>query len=163
MASQKRMLIPIGAGLIASLFMTGVYFGIVSWAESFQHATDLFWQDRWLVLPIVLGFGLQMALFTILKLGLFIPISSAGPTGALTGASGATSTMTMVACCAHHVADVLPFLGLSAAAAFLANYRLVFMGIGLATTITGIVVMLVAIFRARRIALQHLTLSAEAN
>jgi hypothetical protein len=70
--------------------------------------------------------------------------------------------MSMVACCAHHVADVLPFLGLSAAASFLANYRLVFMGIGLATTITGIIVMLVALVRARRMAINHLATMAEA-
>ena len=158
----KRLFIPIGVGILASLLMSGVYFGIVSWAESFQHAVDFFWQDWYLIIPIIGGFGIQAALFTVLKLRLFIPVASTAASGALTGAGGATSTMSMVACCAHHVADVLPFLGLSAAASFLANYRLVFMGIGLATTITGIVVMLVVLVRARRMAINHLATMAEA-
>jgi len=162
MSKRKRILLPIGFGLLGALFLTGIYFGIVSWAESPEHALDLFWQDRWVVIPIILGFGIQVALYTILKKGLFIPVASMGQSGAMTGAGGATSTMAMVACCAHHVADVLPILGLTAAAAFLADYQLAFMLLGLGTTIIGIIVMLVILFRARRKALQHLTLKMEA-
>ncbi len=56
----------------------------------------------------------------------------------------------MVACCAHHVTDVLPILGLTAAAAFLAEYQRAFMAIGLGTTIVGIFVMQAILMRARR-------------
>jgi hypothetical protein len=63
----------------------------------------------------------------------------------------------MVACCAHHVADVLPILGLTAAAAFLAQYRLAFMLIGLGTTMIGIAFMLTIIVKERRKAAQLLT------
>jgi len=48
-------------------FLTGLYFGLVSWAEGPAHAVDLFWEDRWIVLPIILGFGIQVALYVILK------------------------------------------------------------------------------------------------
>jgi hypothetical protein len=68
----------------------------------------------------------------------------------MTGASGATSTIAMAACCAHHVTDVLPLIGLTAAATFLAEYRTAFMLIGLGTTLIGIVVMLVILVRERR-------------
>jgi ABC-type nickel/cobalt efflux system permease component RcnA len=44
----------------------------------------------------------------------------------------------MLACCAHHLADVLPFLGLTAAAVFLNEYRGWFMAAGLALTVAGI-------------------------
>jgi hypothetical protein len=66
------------------------------------------------------------------------------------GAGGTTSTIAMVACCVHHVSDVLPILGLTAAATFLAQYRIAFMLVGLGTTLIGIAVMLVILFRARR-------------
>ncbi|MFZ3080423.1 MAG: hypothetical protein WA109_12145, partial [Bellilinea sp.] len=66
---------------------------------------------------------------------------------------GATSTVAMVACCAHHAADVLPILGLTAAATFLAEYRTAFMVAGLASNLIGIIVILVTILRARRMAL----------
>lgn len=150
MSNFKRILWPLGAGFLGSILISGLYFGIVSWAESPSHAIDLFLEDRWIVIPIILGFGVQMALYTILKKRLFVPTTSVGPSGALTGAGGATSTIAMVACCAHHVTDVLPILGLTAAATFLAEYQTAFMLVGLGTTLIGIVVMLVILFRERQ-------------
>jgi len=158
----KRILWPIGAGLVGASLLTLIYFGIVSWAESPQHAIDLFWEDRWIVIPLILGFGVQSALYIILKKRLFIPVAHTGPGGALTGAGGGMSTVAMVACCAHHVADVLPILGLTAAAAFLAEYQLAFMVVGLGTTLVGIVVMLIILLKERRKAMQYLTPLTEA-
>lgn len=162
MTKRKRIFLPIAMGLLGAGFLTALYFGIVSWAENPQHAIELFWQDRWIVIPIILGFGVQAGLYTVLKKGLFLPVDSIGASGTMTGAGGATSTLAMVACCAHHVTDVLPILGLTAAAAFLADYQIYFMILGLGTTIIGIVVMLVILVRARRKALQHLEMKMEA-
>jgi hypothetical protein len=163
MTRRNRILIPLGAGLLGAVILTAVYFGIVSWAESPKHAAEFFWQDRWIVIPIILGFGVQAALYTILKLRLFLPVNNtrlggsmtpAPASGASVGASGTTSTIAMVACCAHHVTDVLPILGLTAAATFLAKYRLAFMGVGLGTTLLGIGYMLFILFLERRKAIQ---------
>ena len=161
MSRRKRLLWPIGAGSLGVTFLTGLYFGIVSWAESPQHAAELFWEDRWIVLPIILGFGLQAALYVILRKQLFIPVAHTGPSGKLTGANGGMSTAAMVACCVHHVTDVLPILGLTAAAAFLAEYRIAFMIVGLGMTLVGILLMLVILFRERRKAIRMLELSME--
>ncbi len=161
MSRTKRIVWPIGAGLLGSLFLTGLYFGIVSWAESPQHAAELFWEDRWIVLPIILGFGIQTALYVILRKGLYLPVAQIGPSGKLTGASGGMSTAAMIACCAHHVADVLPVLGLTAAAAFLAQYRVAFMFVGLGTTLLGIIFMMAILFKQRRKAIHMLSLSSE--
>ena len=147
-----------GAGFLGALFLTGLYFGIVSWAESPEHALEFFWQDRWIVIPIILGFGVQVALYVILKKRLFVPVASVGPSGMLTGAGGTTSTIAMVACCAHHVTDVLPILGLTAAATFLAQYRTAFMLVGLGTTMVGIGVMLAILSKERRKTLQMIAL-----
>jgi hypothetical protein len=143
------------------LFLAMVYLGIVSLAESPQHAVDLFWQDRLIVVPIIVGFGVQMGLYVTLKKRLFVPAAHMGPSGTLAGASGATSTLAMVACCAHHVTDVLPILGLTAATAFLAEYRITFMLVGLGTTVVGITVMLVILFRERRKALSMMPIAVE--
>lgn len=152
-----RSLIPIGAGVLAALGMMGVYLGIVSLAGSPAHALSLFWEDRGLVLPILLGFGLQVGLFTLLKTGLYLPVN-APSSGAVTAAGGGVSTAAMVACCVHHVTDVLPLVGLSAAAAFLANWKVPFMIAGLATNLLGISLMLAAVRRARqRWAMQGVT------
>jgi len=56
----------------------------------------------------------------------------------------------MVACCLHHVTDVLPVLGISAAATFLTRYQRPFMLLGLGMNIVGIVVILVVLYREGR-------------
>ena len=162
-SSRKRYLLPFATGIGGATLLTLLFFGIVSLAESPKHAVEFFWQDRWIVIPIIVGFGVQVALYTILKKRLFLPVTDTGHSGKLVGAGGATSTLAMAACCAHHVTDVLPILGLSAAAAFLSQYRTLFIVVGLGTTLVGITVMAVILLRERRKAL-HLfaTPSAEA-
>ena len=147
---DRRIVWPVSVGLLAGAGLSLLYFAILSWAESPRHALEQFWTDRWIVLPIVVGFGVQAALYTILKKRLYLPAASPGPSGPLMGAGGTTSTAAMIACCAHHVSDVLPLLGLTAASAFLAQYRTTFMLIGLATTLTGIAVMLAILMRERK-------------
>ncbi len=154
--SAKRILLPLGAGVLGAVFLTGVYLGIVSLAESPAHALDLFWQDKAFVVPIILGFGTQVGLYTLLKKGLYVPMRVPAA-GATTAAGGGMSTMAMVACCAHHVADLLPLVGLTAAATFLANWKIPFMIVGLLTNLIGIAVMLREVFRARRHAIAHLS------
>ena len=61
---------------------------------------------------------------------------------ALAGTGTATSSISMVACCAHHLADVLPIVGLSGLAVFLVEFRTPLVLFGLATNALGIVVML---------------------
>ncbi len=161
MSPTKRILWPLGGALAGMAFLTALYFGLVTWAETPQHALDLFWEERWIIIPLIVGFGVQMALYTILKKRLFVPVNGAGSSGAITGASGATSTLAMVACCAHHVTDVLPILGLTAAATFLAEYQTAFMLVGLGITIIGIGLMIVILIRERNKAIEHMKLCTE--
>lgn len=167
MNKRLRKFIPLGIGILAAAFLSTVYLGIVSWAESPQHALDLFWEDRWLVTPILLGFGVQAGLYTVLKMRLHIPelpaqtgdLGGKHGSGASVGAAGATSTVAMVACCVHHVADALPILGLTAAATFLAKYQTAFLAAGLATNLLGIGVILRIILRERKVSLTHREIS----
>jgi hypothetical protein len=146
----KRFLIPLAAFLLGSAFIASFYIGILTWAQGWDYASSQFVRDRWYVVPILLGFGVQAALYSILRFRLFIPITSTGHTGAMMGTSGGTSATAMVACCIHHVTDVLPILGLSAAASFLTRYQRPFMLVGLAMNLIGIGVMLFVLYRERQ-------------
>jgi len=146
----KRILLPFGALLLGSAFIATFYIGILTWAQGWEYAASQLSRDRWYVLPIIVGFGIQAALYTILRFRLFVPVTTTGPGGAMMGTSGATSATAMVACCIHHVTDVLPILGLSAAASFLTRYQRPFMLIGLAMNIVGIIVMFVILYRERQ-------------
>ena len=156
MESFKRLRVPLAVGLLGSLGLAGLYFAIVSLAESPEHALDLAWQDRFIIGPIILGFGIQLGLYAVLKTGAYVPSGTSAKGGAMAGASGGMSAAAMAACCAHHLTDVLPFVGLTAASAFLAEYRIPFMLVGFATTLIGIVVMSIVILKARRQALGHM-------
>ncbi len=148
-ASVFHLRWPLVFGLLGTLGLTAFYLGIVTLAGSWAHALDLFREDAPFAVPIVLGFGVQVGLFTYLKLGLHLA-NGTGAAGALTGTAGGSSTLAMVACCAHHVTDVLPLLGLSGAAIFLAQYKVPFMVVGLVSNAFGIGVLLSMIWRAKK-------------
>ena len=147
---MKRYFIPLTAYLLGFSLMTGLYFGILTWAQGWEYALRQFLLNRWYVMPIWIGFGIQAALYAILRFRLFIPTTTTGHTGAMMGTSGGTSVTAMVACCLHHVTDVLPILGLSAAATFLTRYQRPFMLVGLSTEIIGVIVMIIVLYRARQ-------------
>jgi len=147
---MKRYLIPLTAFLLGSALMAGFYFGILTWAQGWDYAASQFSLNRWYVLPIFVTLGIQAALYSILRFRLFIPTASTGHTGALMGTSGGTSVTSMVACCLHHVTDVLPILGLSAAATYLTRYQRPFMLVSLGLNIIGIIVMLIILYRERQ-------------
>ena len=147
---MKRYLIPLGAFLLGTSLIAGAYFGILTWAQGWDYAYGQFTSNTAYVIPIWLAFGLQSSVYSVLRFRLFVPASSTSHGGALLGTSGGTSVTTMVACCLHHVADVLPILGLSAAATFLTRYQRPFMLVGLGMNIIGIVVMLMVLNRERQ-------------
>jgi hypothetical protein len=137
---------PVVVGLLGMLGLSAVYLGLVSLAESPQHALDLFWEDRWLVVPILFTFGAQVGLYAFVRSGAHLAPAAAGASAA----GGGMSTIAMVACCAHHVTDVLPIVGVSLAATFLTTWKTPLMGFGLAANLAGIAVMLWLIRRDRR-------------
>ena len=147
---MRRYLIPLGAFLLGSSLIAAIYFGILTWAQGWDSALDIFVPNRWYVIPIWISFGIQAALYSILRFRLFIPATASANTGAVMGTSGGTSVTAMVACCLHHVTDVLPVLGLSAAATFLTRYQRPFMLAGLGMNLVGVLVMLIILYRERK-------------
>jgi hypothetical protein len=130
--------------------MAGVYFGIITWAQGWDYASSQFVLNRWYIVPIYISFGIQAALYSILRFRLFIPNTTTGHAGIIMGTNGGTSITAMAACCIHHVADVLPILGLSAAATFITRYQRPFMLVGLGLNLIGIIFMLVVLYRERQ-------------
>jgi len=145
----RRFVLPLLVGLAAAGILVGLYLGVVTWSSGeFSHARDLAWDDRYLLAAIAFGFGLQAALYTHLRLAIHGRLGRS-PTATAVGGTG-TSTVAMVACCAHHVAEALPALGLSGAAVFLQDYRLAFMAVGLGMNAIGVAFMLRLLFTEGR-------------
>ena len=56
-------------------------------------------------------------------------------------ASTGVSTTSMIACCAHHIADIAPFLGITALGLFLTKYQSTFLLMGILSNVLGITYM----------------------
>ncbi len=128
------------AGALASTLLMGFYLTVMSVAQGFDAATGLLQEDWYLMGPLVLGFGVQAGLFIHMR-----RLHSArgnGPLTAVTGANAGISGLGMLACCVHHLADLLPILGLAGAALFLAEYRQTLLVMGIASNLTGIALMI---------------------
>lgn len=143
--------LPIGrrsvlAGVLAAAALLGVYLTIVSLAQGVEHAFEQLAADAPFVGLIAAGFGIQIALFVELRAVDRRHRAAAAVTAAGTG----TSAAAMLACCAHHLVDLLPLLGLSAAAVFLNAYKTPLFLVGIAMNVIGIVVIARQLQRARQ-------------
>ena len=125
---------PLLTGPLAALALLGLYLGLITLAQGWDHALEQFDIDLWFVLALAAGFGTQVGLFTYLR-ALHARMAAGGVGMA---ASTGTSTAAMLACCAHHVSDVLPILGVSGAAVFLGAYQTPLLWLGLAMNLAGI-------------------------
>ena len=136
----------IAIGLVGAGALLGLYLGIISLAQGVEHALEQFATDAVFVSLIAAGFGTQIALFAELRTVDRLHRASAAVTVAGTG----TSTAAMLACCAHHLVDLLPLFGLSAAAVFLNAYKTPLFLVGIGMNVIGIVVIARQLQRARR-------------
>lgn len=141
-----RLTGPIGSGVLGSVALLAFYLGVITLAQDAGHAFQQFKDDSWFVLPVTIGFGVQVGLFSHLRR----LHRSRRLNSAVTAGSTGVSTTAMLACCAHHLADVLPILGLSAGAVFLNEIKTPLALAGLVMNTGGIVFMLYQIHRMRR-------------
>lgn len=130
MSWRNRFLIH---GLMASVALAFVYFGIVSLAQSFSHAVEEFAGLWYLMIPLMAGFGTQVGLFSYLRSRF-----KAARVRAVTSASGTVSTVSMIACCAHHLTDLLALIGIAGLSLFLSQYYVFFIWLGVVSNLVGI-------------------------
>ncbi|HIH19908.1 TPA: hypothetical protein HA244_01430 [Candidatus Micrarchaeota archaeon] len=140
---------PVLAGALGGLFLLAIFFGLMLLTNPLSMALVEFKRLLPWIAALVTGFSIQVYLYAFLKKSI---LEKAALNKATTGlaASGGMSTGAMVACCAHHFTDVLPFLGFAAAAAFLSQYQEVFLLIGVLSNAIGIIMML-GVFKRMKI------------
>lgn len=133
-------------GAAAASALVLVYLGVLAIANSLEHAIDQF-VDLWpWMIGLIAGFGLQVGLFAYARAATH---GTHDARAAGVAASGGTSTLSMIACCAHHLVDVLPAIGLAGAAVFLATYQSVFLLLGVLSNLVGLVYVLGRLRRHR--------------
>lgn len=146
-ARQPLALRSLVAGVLGGVGLLAVYLGIISVAQGFDHALEQLAADAIFVSLIAVGFGTQIVLFVELRSVASVHRSAAAVTAAGTG----TSAAAMLACCAHHVVDLLPILGMSAAAVFLNEYKTPLFLVSLGINLAGVIIIARQLRQARRV------------
>lgn len=120
-------------GVTATLILLLVYFTIITWVSGWGFALDQFSQFWYFVVTLAMGFGIQVGLYSYLK---------TKTSGQVLAVSGATSTATMISCCAHYLVNLLPILGAVGIITVISQYQIQLFWVGLAFNFAGIAYML---------------------
>lgn len=126
---------PIILGLLGGLSLFAVYGTTMTWLSGFDAAVEQFQALWYLMVPLAIGFGIQIGLYTKLRQAI-----QQKAQGAL-AAGGTSAGVGMLACCAHHTTDVLPILGFSALASLIGQYQKSILAVSILINIIGIGIM----------------------
>lgn len=125
-------------GIIAGISLILFYFIVMTVASRSWSATISQFEQLWYWMIILsTGFGIQIGLFTHLQ-KIIKHHQMAGNPKAVAATSTGTSAVSMIACCAHHLSEILPIIGLSGLAVFLTQYQIPLILFGIAMNIYGI-------------------------
>lgn len=89
---------------------------VLSFFESLKYAYSQILDLWYYMVPLILGFGIQVGLHQYIK---NFTQGMEKMVRGKTVASGAASAGTMVMCCVHHLAEILPLVGLTAFTGYL--------------------------------------------
>lgn len=133
---------PLIYGIIGALCLLLFYSAIMLLSNSVKLALLQFYDIWYWILILMFGFGTQVGLFVYLRELHKQKMQALASANASVTGSAAISGTSMVACCAHHLTDLLPILGFSAFAMFLSKYQTVFILVGVFSNIIGMLIMM---------------------
>ena len=120
-------------GFVAGLSLLGVYFLILNLVSGWEFTRIQFKGNWYWVVGLAAGFGTQVGLFTYLR-----ALHRAKVSGKIIAASGTTSAIAMISCCAHYLVNILPIIGISGVAIFLGQYQTELFIVGAVSNLAGI-------------------------
>lgn len=128
-------------GSIGAAGLIVFYLIVMSVSSRSWSTTILQFQDLWFwMILLSAGFGTQIGLFTYLRDRMKQPYVMKH-SNMIAATSTGTSGVAMVACCAHHLTEILPLVGLSAASIFLTRYQIPLIILGVVMNGFGIAYM----------------------
>lgn len=142
---RRRVAVKAAAwGLLGSLGLVVFYFATLLLVNrDIRHP----WRQFLLFQPwmglLILGFGVQVGLFSLLRVNKEARV--------LTGAGAGVSGVSMAACCAHHLVDVMPILGVSGLAIFLGEYQKQLLILGVVMNFIGVGIMIRMVNKIKQI------------
>ncbi|HCJ50542.1 MAG: hypothetical protein COZ20_03530 [Gallionellales bacterium CG_4_10_14_3_um_filter_54_96] len=131
---QSIFIRPIQFGTGALALLLAIYFIVVGLISGMDFALDQFAAFWYFIVPLALGFGIQVGLFIHLK----NLVGQHGASGKVVAVSGTTSTAAMISCCAHYAVNIVPILGITGFLTVVAEYQIELFWVGLAFNAAGL-------------------------
>lgn len=129
-------------GLIGMTLLLGLYFIILSLISGWNFTKSQFIDNWYWILGLSSGFGIQIGLFSYLRVS-----HRARNSGKVAAVSGTTSTIAMISCCAHYLVNILPIIGISGLVTIISQYQTKLFIIGLISNLLGIAYMVNKLIR----------------
>lgn len=129
--------IPLMNGTVATIVLLTVYVAIVSLVSGWSFMLDQLSRFWYFIVPLSVGFGIQVGLYTYLKNSIKQKTSPH-----VLAFSGTTSTAAMISCCAHYLVNLLPILGAVGIVTVISQYQVQLFWVGLVFNLIGILYML---------------------
>ncbi len=143
---QKTAIKSIGSGIGAALVLLSIYFLTLTLISGWGFAQSQFAAYWYFIISLVVGFGIQIALYRYIR----NLVHSGRGMGKVVGVSGTTSTVSMISCCAHYLVNLIPILGVTGFATFVAQYQVKIFWVGIAFNLFGIGYMISKIIKFKK-------------
>lgn len=131
---NSRVKKSLAIGISGTLVMLAFYFVAVGLISDTAFAVSQFKKFWYYIIPLALGFGVQLALYTYLRQA----VHQTDGSGKVLAVSGGTSGAAMITCCAHYLANIAPLIVTAGVVTFLTQYQVQFFWVGLIFNIAGI-------------------------
>ena len=134
MIVQKTILKSLSYGILAAFLLFVVYFVILTLVSGWVFAQDQFGTYWYFIVTLVVGFGIQIALYNHIR----NLVRGGRGMGKVVGVSGTASGAAMISCCAHYLVNLVPIIGVTGAITFIAQYQTELFWIGILFNLGGI-------------------------
>lgn len=124
-------------GALGTAALLAIYFATLTAVSGSAFALEQFATFWPYVVALATGFGIQVGLFSWLHRA----VHAAHGSGKVVAASGTTSGVAMVSCCAHYLVNLLPALGAAGLVTFVAQYQVALFRVGLLASAIGVAYM----------------------
>ncbi|MBI2617767.1 hypothetical protein HYW55_06550 [Candidatus Gottesmanbacteria bacterium] len=130
---MRKYVVSTLTGIGAATVLFGFYLLLMRvLTGSFDASWTQFTTLWYFMIPLIVGFGIQVGLYRHLREHLRTSNKR------MMTFSSTTSTVSMVACCAHHLTDILPFLGIAIFSTLLIQFQKPILIIGIVSNVFGI-------------------------
>lgn len=131
----KIILKSIFISLIGTAILLFFYFTVLTSVSGWSFAKLQFFNFWYFIVSLAIGFGIQIGLYTYLKNA----VHYKNAPGKVLAVSGTASTVAMISCCAHYLANILPILGAIGIITIISQYQIQLFWVGLISNLLGII------------------------